>query len=248
MTKIFPFRGYLYDPEKIDISKSIPEAAQDGDLLIRQIEAQALVQDRDLSFYAYYLQPKDGDAAKGLIAVMEMEDPNLQHYQNEGFPDEAISKQIDSFKRTHMQTVQVLALYSDPSFRINRALDGEIAGSDPVISVTDEPGTEHLVWKITDSGAIKRVQRALQDRSINVARGGEYYQAVAEYCQAMYEQGIRARTAEKKTILAVLLNIDQPGLESLKEALESKEASSVKNLAPRIPPGLVFFKVNTNKE
>ena len=111
--------------------------------------------------------------------------------------------QLTRHTRAHFG--QLFMLYDDPESVIDAALDRAAAGP-PLISVSDEFGVTHTVWRINDPAEITEIQAAMETKKLLVADGHHRYETALAY--AKENPGIPG--ADK--VMMTFVNMSAPGL------------------------------------
>ena len=111
--------------------------------------------------------------------------------------------QLTRHTRAHFG--QLFMLYNDPESVIDAALERAAAGA-PLISVGDEFGVTHTVWRIIDPAEIAEIQAAMETKKLLVADGHHRYETALAY--AKENPGIPG--ADK--VMMTFVNMSAPGL------------------------------------
>ncbi|WP_027006080.1 DUF1015 domain-containing protein [Conexibacter woesei] len=100
----------------------------------------------------------------------------------------------------------IFSLYDDPEQKAWRALQDQIAGTDPWGEATDADGTLNRLWRISDGAAIGRVKMALGDTELLIADGHHRYETARVYAEEIGGEG------EHRYVLMCLVALQDPGL------------------------------------
>jgi uncharacterized protein (DUF1015 family) len=100
----------------------------------------------------------------------------------------------------------IFSLYDDPQQKAWKALDAEIAGTDPWGEATDADGTLNRLWRVADPAAIARVKMALGDTELLIADGHHRYETARVYAEEIGGEG------EHRYVLMCLVALQDPGL------------------------------------
>ncbi len=111
--------------------------------------------------------------------------------------------QLTRHTRAHFG--QLFMLYDDPESVIDAALD-RAAATTPLLSVDDEFGVTHTVWRIIDPVEIAAIQAAMETKKLLVADGHHRYETALAY--AKENPGIPG--ADK--VMMTFVNMSAPGL------------------------------------
>jgi uncharacterized protein (DUF1015 family) len=145
-----------------------------GSTFRKWIEQEVLIQDDVPAFYPYYQEyviEGQTRTQKGFIALLDLNNSGpgvLPHEHTLAAP-----------KRDRLQLMRsiegnedlIYMLYTDDELSINRLMDRSIAGSSPLINVTDEYGTIHRIWTITDPEDVKEIRRGMHSKKLFIADG-----------------------------------------------------------------------------
>src|SRR5438270_3430428 len=108
-------------------------------------------------------------------------------------------------RATRTNVSPIFALHSDPAGAAWSALAPHAAG-EPWGDVTDDEGTRHRTWRVTDPDAIEAVQAALADAELLIADGHHRYETARVYAAEV------AREAPHRYVLMCLVALEDPGL------------------------------------
>ncbi len=115
---------------------------------------------------------------------------------------------LELLRHTCAHFGQIFMLYPDPQLVIDRILERSAAGA-PLITVEDEYGVVHRVWKISDPAVIARIQAVMADKKLLIADGHHRY----ETALAFRNENRGLKDAEK--VMMTFVNMHAPGLEIL---------------------------------
>jgi uncharacterized protein (DUF1015 family) len=92
------------------------------------------------------------------------------------------------FKATRAYCEQIYMLYSDPGFTAEKLIFGvdKKTGKDTAaadLSITDEYGVVHRVWKLTDPTLINPILTAMADKKLIIADGHHRYETSVAYAK-----------------------------------------------------------------
>jgi uncharacterized protein (DUF1015 family) len=173
-----------------------------------------LVRDPTPGFYAYYQRftvPDTGEKRerKALIGLGALEDYSagvvFRHEQTLSGPKK---DRMELLRHTRALCEQLFFLYEDPQLTIDKILDSA-AASDPVLSVTDEDGHLHRMWRIADPDATASIQHFMADKRLLIADGHHRYETALAY------RNENPDLADARNVVMTLVNMHSPGLEIL---------------------------------
>jgi uncharacterized protein (DUF1015 family) len=91
---------------------------------------------------------------------------------------------LNLMRATRKQFEHVFMLYSDPEDRVNELLT-PIWKWTPEIDVTDEYGTRHCLWSVSDAPTIRTIQNLLRPGAFVIADGHHRYETALTYRDEM---------------------------------------------------------------
>ena len=115
---------------------------------------------------------------------------------------------MELLRHTRAHFGQIFMLYPDPELVIDRILD-KAATAAPLMTMEDEYGVTHRVWKISDPAVIARIQALMADKKLLIADGHHRY----ETALAFRNENRGLKDAEK--VMMTFVNMHSPGLEIL---------------------------------
>lgn len=137
----------------------------------------------------------------GLMAAVHVE-PNesgviLRH---ERTLPKHVDDRLNLLRRTRTQFESIFLLYDDPRNETAQQLDGK-----PDLELTDDVGTGHQLWRVSDPTAVAALQSFFQDKTLLIADGHHRYQTT----------GLLAKETgndEDAWVLATLYRVEDPGV------------------------------------
>ena len=122
---------------------------------------------------------------RGFVALGHLYDyaENVVYRHEQTFPKHK-SDRLALFKATRAYCEQIYMLYSDPAFTAEKLIFGE--GEEvraPELSITDEYGVVHRVWKLTDPALINLILTAMADKKLIIADGHHRYETSVAYAK-----------------------------------------------------------------
>ena len=173
-----------------------------------------LQKEKEPSLYAYFQEfvlPDTGErlTRKGFIGLGAVEDYSEgtvhRHEQTLSGPKKD-RRQLLEVTRAHFG--QIFMLYSDPECRMDALLD-EAAHSTPTASVTDEYGTTHTLYRISDPKKVRAIQQQMQDKKLLIADGHHRYETALQFSKDHPE------SKDAKWVMMTFVNLHSPGLRIL---------------------------------
>jgi uncharacterized protein (DUF1015 family) len=163
---------------------------------------------------------------RGLIALGKIEDyaANVvfRHEQTLAKPK---ADRLELLRATRAHFEQLFMLYRDPDGEIDRQLTPR---RKPDISIADEYGVEHRVWRIADSEVIAAVRVGMRNKKLIIADGHHRYETALSYrnerrasaaAAGARQEGSAGATAPEpylaapyESVMMTFINMDSPGL------------------------------------
>lgn len=274
MAEIAPFRGIVYDPQRVGASRVLAPpydviderqraelAARDPYNCVRLI----LPEGEGMAKYEHAAETLASWKREGVLH--RLQEPALYRYNQEftsaelggktitrrgfiaavrlhDFDDGVILRhertlkgpkldRLRLWRTTRAQLSQIFGLYTDPEGRVQRAL-AAAEEEPPYLDGTTDDGTRHLMWPVTDPGAIREVADALAPRPIYLADGHHRYEtllALRDELAGEVDGALDPRSAARFGAL-FLADVDDPGLvvfptHRLVHGLASADAASL---------------------
>ncbi len=124
----------------------------------------------------------------GLIAAMRL----YSYDENTVFPHEVTYKEPKTDRLNMLRAVRkdlepVFLIYSDPE---NVTVDffAEITKTKPAITVEDESGVKHAIWRVTNPQRLKLLQKAMENKKLVITDGHHRYESAVAYRDEMREK------------------------------------------------------------
>jgi uncharacterized protein (DUF1015 family) len=184
-----------------------------GKLLSEWKSFGTLVKDPEPAFYIYEIEftanGKRG-SLKGFVGLVKLQEFSdgvvLPH-------EETLSKaKTDRFNlmsETMCNFSQIYSLYMDENGECQEVIKFNSTRS-PHMSVTDNDGTIHRMWAVTDKAAIDRLTKAFEDKKLYIADGHHRYETALNFEKKLKADG--KQTENSGYISMMLVNIENPGL------------------------------------
>jgi uncharacterized protein (DUF1015 family) len=151
-----------------------------------------LAEESEPALYGYsqtYTVPYTSEVRerRGFIALGHLYDyaDKVVYRHEQTFPKHK-SDRLALFKATRAYCEQIYMLYSDPAFTAEKLIfdSGKPAGlAIPELSITDEYGVVHKVWKLTDPNLINLIVTAMRDKKLIIADGHHRYETSVAYAK-----------------------------------------------------------------
>jgi uncharacterized protein (DUF1015 family) len=152
-----------------------------------------LAEEAEPALYGYsqtYTVPNTSEVRerRGFIALGHLYDyaDKVVYRHEQTFPKHK-SDRLALFKATRAYCEQIYMLYSDPGFIAEKLIFGggkDAANTPPAdLSITDEYGVVHRVWKLTDPNLINLIVTAMADKKLIIADGHHRYETSVAYAK-----------------------------------------------------------------
>ncbi len=182
-----------------------------------------LRQDSDPSVYIYsqrFTLPASSPSStnqlerRGFIGLGRIEDYSagvvFRHEQTLAKPK---ADRLDLLRATRAHFGQIFMLYED-SGQIESLLATD---ADPDISVTDEYGVVHSVWRVSDPGAVSAIRDAMSDKKLIIADGHHRYETALTYRNERRAAEASASAGDSgaspyEFVMMTFVNMNSPGL------------------------------------
>jgi uncharacterized protein (DUF1015 family) len=120
-------------------------------------------------------------ARTGVIAALRL----YSYEENVVFPHEITYDEPKTDRLNMMRTVQkdlepVFLIYSDPE-KTTISYFAEVSKTQPAISIEDSFGIKHTIWRVTDPGKIRLLQRAMESKNLVITDGHHRYESAITY-------------------------------------------------------------------
>ena len=147
-----------------------------------------LAQEDEPAFFPYFQEFEHPDTGKvftrkgfiGLTDVAEYEAGIVHRHELTHSGPKLDRLQLTRHTRAHFG--QLFMLYDDPESMIDRLLD-EAATETPLVSVEDEYGVRHRLWRITDPSTLAEMQGSMKARKLLIADGHHRYETALAYAR-----------------------------------------------------------------
>ena len=178
------------------------------------IATGVLERENSPSLYAYFQKftvPDTGQVLerKGFIGLGALEDYSAhvvhRHEQTLSGPKK---DRMQLLCQTRAHCEQIFMLYPDKDLAIDKILDQAATGT-PIISVTEEYGPLHRVWKISDPEMIQCIQKFMADKKLLIADGHHRYETALAY------RNDNPGLQDARNVVMTFVNMHSPGLEIL---------------------------------
>jgi uncharacterized protein (DUF1015 family) len=159
------------------------------------VQKGVLISEPEAAIYPYYQeyeipgQPGVRKQRRGFIALLRVEDysAHVVHRHEETLSGPKADR-LELLKGTRAHFGQIFMLYSDPGGAIESLLATPTA-AEPWERVTDEFGTRHTAWRVSDPEIVAKVTAAMRERALVIADGHHRYETALAYRNYRRELG-----------------------------------------------------------
>lgn len=157
----------------------------------------------------------DGEGTEtrlGLLALVRLEalDGGNVRVLDAPQPDLA-AERLSLLKATHVEMAPIVGLYEDPDQMALEILLEEKA-LPPFLSLTDEEGQQHRLWRVINPSLIERIQEALASSPIYLADDRYRYEAALTFRDHLNANGADAERGLHNFAMMLLVDAEDPGL------------------------------------
>lgn len=178
------------------------------------VQEGTLQQDPEPALYPYVQEfslPDDGERLqrKGFIGLGRVEEYEagvvFRHERTLSGPKKDRRLVLD---HTGAHFGQIFMLYSDPAGSVDHLLD-EASGKLPSVSLQDEYGTSHRLWRAYDTDWIRQIQALMRDKPLLIADGHHRYETALGYRRDHPDR------PGAQYVMMTFVNMHSPGLRIL---------------------------------
>jgi uncharacterized protein (DUF1015 family) len=178
------------------------------------IESGVLKPDHAAAFYPYHQdyevpgQARVRKLRRGFITLLRLEDYSARvvHRHEETLSGPKADR-LELLKATRAHFGQIFMLYSDPEGVVESLLAPATTGQ-AWEQTTDEYGTRHSVWRISDAQVAAKISSAMHDKQLVIADGHHRYETALAYRNYCRETGRADARAEYVMVTCVPLETD----------------------------------------
>jgi uncharacterized protein (DUF1015 family) len=196
---------------EIDLPEDVEDPYRHAAELLEQWRMQgAVVQDSEPALWALTQTFTGPDGATrtrhGFFCKVRLTDygPGLVRPHERTHPA-AKEDRLRLMRATRANLSPIFSLYRDPQAEAWSALEPFTATA-PWGEVTDDEGTTHRLWRVTDQAAIARAQEALAGVELLIADGHHRYETARVYAEEVGGEG------EHRYVLMFLCSLGDQGL------------------------------------
>lgn len=174
-----------------------------------------LMREEEPSLYIYEeIFEVDGQkrSLKGVICCVKIEEFEKGIILPHEFTlSKAKEDRMELMKATNCNFSQTYSLYVDEEHKTTKKLDF-LSLREPDISVTDDNGTTHKMWVVSDRAQINSICADFDDRKLYIADGHHRYETALAYRNYLRENGLAKEGDAADYQMMMLVDMEHPGL------------------------------------
>jgi uncharacterized protein (DUF1015 family) len=179
------------------------------------LERGALIQEREpaLYFYTQEFTLKDGVRRKraGVLAALRVEEFSSGKIRpHERTFEYAKADRLALLRACQAHLSSIFCLYSRPGWSLEQAVAPALNA--PLMDVSDDNGTQHTLWRVTEPAIIAEVTSHLERETLIIADGHHRYETALRYRNECAAQGKSTGEESFNFVLAYLTNAQDDGL------------------------------------
>jgi uncharacterized protein (DUF1015 family) len=150
---------------------------------------------------------------KNIIALVKLEEWATGIIRpHENIIPKAKSDRMSMLRACQSNTSTVLSMYADPDNAVSDLLNNEEKNR-AIIDVVESNNEKHLVWALTNTNVISKVQNILSEQPLYIADGHHRYDSALTYRNERVSKGnINTGNEGYNYVLMNLFNFTDPGL------------------------------------
>lgn len=180
------------------------------------IEERFFVREAGPAIYPYFQEfTVDGKTytRKGVIALVDLSDKKLAVRAHEHTLTGPKADRLKLMRATEANDGQIFMLYNDAQMAINNYIDSAVMGSAPVMSVKDDFGATHKLFRITSPGLVRDISEVFENLELFIADGHHRFETAVNYMNECLERNWKPVGVETFTHrMMTMVNMHDPGL------------------------------------
>jgi len=209
---------------RLDLGKATPEDNDTNDkytraaALLRQWISEDILKRDDKPAFYYYKQSytlADGSThtRKGFISLARLVDFGKGVHPHEKTLSGPKADRLKLMLASSANISCIFSLYSEPRLTLNTLFDRATKDNAPVISVKDDDGIAHTLWRIDDPALTGTVTEVMTDKTLFIADGHHRYETALNYRNMMREKtGSFTGNQPYNYVMMYLSNMDDEGM------------------------------------
>lgn len=240
---------------KLSLRKGMPGASESIYLqAARELETWinqgVLISDSEPAIYPYtqeYAVPGEPSVRKrrwGFVALCRLEDysAGTVHRHEETLSGPKVDR-LELLKATRSDLGQIFLLYSDAQSAVEALLHEHTQGK-PWQQVTDEYGTIHTMWRVSDPLTVKQVTESMRPKKLVIADGHHRYETALAYSRLRRAEAPQDERAS--CVMATFVPLESDGLTILPthRLVHSLEAFNWEEFCSGLKPFFALEELN----
>ncbi|MBT3231783.1 MAG: DUF1015 domain-containing protein [Calditrichaeota bacterium] len=153
---------------------------------------------------------------KGLIALIDLDDKKAEVKAHEHTHSGPKADRLRLMKATEANDGQIFMLYNDAEQKINAIIDQELIGAQPLMTVKDDFGATHKLYRISRPGAVADIADVFKELELFIADGHHRFETAVNYMN--YCKDRKWAPVDNETFthrMMTMVNMHDPGLSVL---------------------------------
>ncbi len=187
-----------------------------ADFWNKWIEERILIPEGGPAIYPYHQEyTVEGQTyiRKGLIALVSLDDDEAKVRAHEKTLSGPKADRLKLMKATEANDGQIFMLYDDPENTINKMLEEEMFGADPIMEVKDDFGAIHRLYRLSRPSLIKDIDEIFEELELFIADGHHRFETAVNYMDYCKQRNWKPMGTESfDHRMMTLVNMHDPGL------------------------------------
>jgi uncharacterized protein (DUF1015 family) len=151
----------------------------------------------------------------GFISIMALADEeDSKVYPHENTHSKAVDDRLRLTKALNANLSSIFVCYSDKNKRAEKIFTKHVMSQDPLISVEDNIGVKHQVWRLDDPKLIQEIDHSTEGQHLFIADGHHRYKVAQEYRrQRARRKNVVTGKEPFNYVMTYFTNIDAKGLQ-----------------------------------
>jgi len=151
----------------------------------------------------------------GIISLMELaSDEKSKVYPHEKTHSHAVEDRLKLTKALNSNLSSIFVCYCDKHKKAEKIFNKFVVMNSPIISVKDDDGVQHNLWRLDDEKLIKDIEESLSGQQLFIADGHHRYEVAKEYGRIKSQRKTVLKGDEPyKYVMTYFTNMDSKGLQ-----------------------------------
>ncbi len=214
----YNFTHIDYNKEKPSDDKANNKYTRAKKTFTQWLEKGVMVQDEKPSIYFYkqdYKVVGQKYSRMGFISLMELADEEESKvYPHENTHSKAVDDRLRLTKALSANLSSIFVCYSDKHKKAEKIFTKHVLSTTPLISVEDDLGVKHQLWRLDDESLIQEIDQSVQGQQLFIADGHHRYKVAQEYRRQKAQRKSAVTGNESfNYVMTYFTNIDSKGLQ-----------------------------------